>query len=123
MATARCCGTPAAADRRCGRALVSGPASATGEDVAEFHVHGGRRVGGAVCGAIRVLGYMRAAEPASSPARAFENGKLDLTGSEGLDDLIHADTDRQRRQALRQLKACSAIARATGARRSSRPRR
>ena len=41
--------------------------------------------------------------PANSRRRAFENGKLDLTEAEGLDDLIHADTDRQRRQALRQL--------------------
>ena len=42
--------------------------------------------------------------PANSPGARFENGKLDLTEAEGLDDLIHADTDRQRRQALRQLK-------------------
>ena len=47
---------------------------------------------------------MRAAEPGEFTRRAFENGKLDLTEAEGLDDLIHADTDRQRRQALRQLK-------------------
>jgi tRNA modification GTPase len=46
---------------------------------------------------------MRAAEPGEFTRRAFENGKLDLTEAEGLDDLIHADTDRQRRQALRQL--------------------
>ena len=44
------------------------------------------------------------AEPGEFTRRAFENGKLDLTEAEGLDDLIHADTDRQRRQALRQLK-------------------
>ena len=47
---------------------------------------------------------MRAAEPGEFTRRAFENGKLDLTEAEGLDDLIHADTDRQRRQALRHLK-------------------
>jgi tRNA modification GTPase len=47
---------------------------------------------------------VRAAEPGEFTRRAFENGKLDLTEAEGLDDLIHADTDRQRRQALRQLK-------------------
>jgi tRNA modification GTPase len=46
---------------------------------------------------------LRAAEPGEFTRRAFENGKLDLTEAEGLDDLIHADTDRQRRQALRQL--------------------
>ncbi len=47
---------------------------------------------------------MRAADPGEFTRRAFENGKLDLTEAEALDDLIHADTDRQRRQALRQLK-------------------
>ncbi len=47
---------------------------------------------------------IRAAEPGEFTRRAFENGKLDLTEAEALDDLIHADTDRQRRQALRQLK-------------------
>ena len=47
---------------------------------------------------------VRAAEPGEFTRRAFENGKLDLTEAEALDDLIHADTDRQRRQALRQLK-------------------
>ncbi|BAR56991.1 tRNA modification GTPase TrmE [Bradyrhizobium diazoefficiens] len=65
---------------------------------------------------------MRAAEPGEFTRRAFENGKLDLTEAEGLDDLIHADTDRQRRQALRQLQGCSATARATGASESSRLR-
>ncbi|TYO61931.1 tRNA uridine-5-carboxymethylaminomethyl(34) synthesis GTPase MnmE [Bradyrhizobium hipponense] len=80
-----------------------GPASATGEDVAEFHVHGGRAVLSALLAAISDIPNMRAAEPGEFTRRAFENGKLDLTEAEGLDDLIHADTDRQRRQALRQL--------------------
>jgi tRNA modification GTPase len=80
-----------------------GPASATGEDVAEFHVHGGRAVLAALLTAISVVPNTRAAEPGEFTRRAFENGKLDLTEAEGLDDLIHADTDRQRRQALRQL--------------------
>ena len=80
-----------------------GPASATGEDVAEFHVHGGRAVLAALFAALSALADMRAAEPGEFTRRAFENGKLDLTEAEGLDDLIHADTDRQRRQALRQL--------------------
>lgn len=80
-----------------------GPASATGEDVAEFHVHGGRAVLAALFGAISDIPNSRAAEPGEFTRRAFENGKLDLTEAEGLDDLIHADTDRQRRQALRQL--------------------
>ncbi|MDA9430392.1 tRNA uridine-5-carboxymethylaminomethyl(34) synthesis GTPase MnmE [Bradyrhizobium sp. CCBAU 51627] len=80
-----------------------GPGSTTGEDVAEFHVHGGRAVLAALLAAISAIPNTRAAEPGEFTRRAFENGKLDLTEAEGLDDLIHADTDRQRRQALRQL--------------------
>jgi tRNA modification GTPase len=80
------------------------PASATGEDVAEFHVHGGRAVLAALFAALSGFADVRPAEPGEFTRRAFENGKLDLTEAEGLDDLIHADTDRQRRQALRQLK-------------------
>jgi tRNA modification GTPase len=80
-----------------------GPGSATGEDVAEFHVHGGRAVLSALFAALSRIEGLRAAEPGEFTRRAFENGKLDLTEAEGLDDLIHADTDRQRRQALRQL--------------------
>ena len=79
------------------------PASATGEDVAEFHIHGGRAVLSAVFAVLATLDNVRPAEPGEFTRRAFENGKLDLTEAEGLDDLIHADTDRQRRQALRQL--------------------
>jgi tRNA modification GTPase len=81
-----------------------GPASATGEDVAEFHIHGGRAVLAAIFAALAGFENVRAAEPGEFTRRGFENGKLDLTEAEGLDDLIHADTDRQRRQALRQLK-------------------
>ena len=81
-----------------------GPASATGEDVAEFHVHGGRAVLAALFSSLSTIDNLRAADPGEFTRRAFENGKLDLTEAEGLDDLIHADTDRQRRQALRQLK-------------------
>src|ERR1700723_2190377 len=80
-----------------------GPASATGEDVAEFHIHGSRAVQAALFTALSCLENVRAAEPGEFTRRAFENGKLDLTEAEALDDLIHADTDRQRRQALRQL--------------------
>ena len=80
------------------------PASATGEDVAELHVHGGRAVIASVFAALSALENLRPAEPGEFTRRAFENGKLGLTEAEGLDDLIHADTDRQRRQALRQLK-------------------
>src|SRR3954469_14699003 len=81
-----------------------GPKSATGEDVAEFHVHGGRAVLTALFAALSSFENTRAAEPGEFTRRALENGKLDLTEAEGLDDLIHADTERQRRQALRQLK-------------------
>jgi tRNA modification GTPase len=81
-----------------------GPASATGEDVAELHVHGGRAVLAALFAALSALDNVRPAEAGEFTRRAFENGKIDLTEAEGLDDLIHADTDRQRRQALRQLK-------------------
>ncbi|ANW05165.1 tRNA uridine-5-carboxymethylaminomethyl(34) synthesis GTPase MnmE [Bradyrhizobium icense] len=80
------------------------PASATGEDVAEFYVHGGRAVLAALFATLSAFDNVRPAEPGEFTRRAFENGKLDLTEAEGLDDLIHADTDRQRRQALRQLK-------------------
>jgi tRNA modification GTPase len=80
------------------------PSSATGEDVAEFHIHGGQAVLAALFASLSAIENLRAAEPGEFTRRAFENGKLDLTEAEGLDDLIHADTDRQRRQALRQLK-------------------
>src|ERR1700733_15102308 len=81
-----------------------GPASATGEDVAEFHIHGSHAVQAALFTSLSRLENVRAAEPGEVTRRAFENGKLDLTEAEALDDLIHADTDRQRRQALRQMK-------------------
>jgi tRNA modification GTPase len=81
-----------------------GPASATGEDVAELHIHGGRAVLASLFRALSQFDDLRPAEPGEFTRRAFENGKLDLTEAEALDDLIHADTDRQRRQALRQLK-------------------
>src|SRR3954451_23772194 len=79
------------------------PGSVTGEDVAELHVHGGRAVLAALFAVLSGFDGVRAAEPGEFTRRAFENGKLDLTEAEGLDDLIHADTDRQRRRALRQL--------------------
>src|SRR5262249_25463955 len=78
-------------------------ASATGEAVADFHVQGGRAVLAALFAPLSAANDVRAAEPGEFTRRAFENGKLDLTEAEGLDDLIRADTDRQRRQALRQL--------------------
>src|SRR6201982_1200668 len=72
-----------------------GPASATGEDVAEFHVHGGRAVLAALFASFSGVKDVRAAEPGEFTRRAFENGKLDLTEAEGLDDLIRADTERE----------------------------
>src|ERR1700741_4430566 len=80
------------------------PRSATGEDVAELHVHGSRAVLAALFAALSSIENVRPAERGEFTRRAFENGKLDLTEAEGLDDLVHADTDRQRRQALHQLK-------------------
>ncbi len=79
-----------------------GPASYTGEDAAEFHVHGGRAVVEAVLEALAANG-LRLAEPGEFTRRAFENGKLDLTQAEGVADLIDAETEAQRRQALGQL--------------------
>lgn len=82
---------------------MPGPASFTGEDVAEFHVHGGRAVVAGLLEALGGLEGLRAAEPGEFARRAFLNGKLDLTEVEGLADLIDAETEAQRRQALRQL--------------------
>lgn len=79
------------------------PASFTGEDVAELHVHGGRASIAALVGALEELPGLRLAEPGEFSRRAFENDKLDLTAIEGLADLVDAETEAQRRQALRQL--------------------
>jgi tRNA modification GTPase len=78
------------------------PESFTGEDVLEFHTHGGRAVANAMTDAFRSLGF-RLAEPGEFTRRAFENGKMDLTEAEAIADLVHAETDAQRRQALRQM--------------------
>lgn len=80
-----------------------GPASATGEDIAEFHVHGGRAVVAAVLDALAALPGLRPAEPGEFARRAFLAGKLDLAQAEALADLIAADTEAQRAQAQRQL--------------------
>ena len=79
-----------------------GPASFTGEDMAEVHTHGSRAVVSAVIEAVLSLPGTRLAEPGEFARRAFENGKLDLTQVEGLADLISAETEAQRRQALAQ---------------------
>lgn len=69
----------------------------------ELHLHGGRAVVAAICGELSGQHGLRAAEPGEFTRRAFDNGKLDLTAVEGLSDLISADTQAQRRQALHQL--------------------
>jgi tRNA modification GTPase len=84
-------------------AWMPGPHSFTGEDQAELHIHGGPAVRTAV---LRALGRMegcRAAKPGEFTRRAFLNGRMDLSRVEGLADLIDAETEAQRRQALRQL--------------------
>lgn len=80
-----------------------GPNSETGEDVAELQLHGGRAVIAATFAALSRLPGLRPAEAGEFTRRGFENGKLDLTAVEGLADLIYADTEAQRRQAVRQL--------------------
>ncbi len=78
------------------------PASFTGEDVAELHVHGGQAVIAAIIDAALSVAGVRLAAPGEFTRRAFENGKLDLAEAEGLADLVDAETEGQRRQALRQ---------------------
>jgi len=78
------------------------PASFTGEDMAELQVHGGRAVVRAIVEAVLATPGTRLAEPGEFARRAFENGKLDLTEVEGLADLVSAETEAQRRQALAQ---------------------
>jgi tRNA modification GTPase len=78
------------------------PASFTGEDTAEFHVHGGRAVVVAMLAALESLPGFRPAEAGEFTRRAFDNQRLDLTQVEGLADLVQAETEAQRRQALHQ---------------------
>jgi len=79
-----------------------GPASFTGEDCAELHVHGGPAVIAAMAEALSAAG-LRPAEAGEFTRRAFANGKMDLTEAEGLADLIDAETEGQRAQALAQM--------------------
>ncbi|MFL1874060.1 tRNA uridine-5-carboxymethylaminomethyl(34) synthesis GTPase MnmE [Hansschlegelia beijingensis] len=81
---------------------LPGPASATGEDVAELHIHGGRAVVAATLEAALSVPGVRMAEPGEFTRRAFLAGRMDLAEVEGLADLIEAETEAQRRQALRQ---------------------
>jgi tRNA modification GTPase len=76
------------------------PESFTGEDVVEFHCHGGLAVQRALLGAVGSIDGLRAAEPGEFSRRAFRNGRMDLMAAEGLGDLIRARSESQRRQAL-----------------------
>jgi tRNA modification GTPase len=81
---------------------MPGPASYTGEDCAELHLHGGAAVTAAVTDALSALG-LRLAEPGEFTRRAFAAGRLDLAQAEAIGDLIDAETAAQARQALQQL--------------------
>jgi len=76
------------------------PASFTGEDCAELHLHGGRAVVSAILECLSGFSGLRTAEAGEFTRRAFLNGKIDLTGAEALSDLIAAETEAQRRFAL-----------------------
>lgn len=83
---------------------VPGPKSETGEDMAELHIHGGRAIVAAI---FRVLGRIEGFRPAEAgefTRRALLNGKIDVTRVEGLGDLIGAETEAQRRQAVGQFR-------------------
>jgi tRNA modification GTPase len=79
------------------------PKTETGENMAEFHLHGGPAIIKAVLSALARQPGCRLAEPGEFVRRAFENGKIDLAEAEGLADLIEAETEAQRRQAMRQM--------------------
>lgn len=79
--------------------VFPGPASATGEDMVELHLHGGRAVVAAVAAALSRLGLAPAA-PGEFTRRALANGRIDLAEAEGLGDLLNAQTEGQRRSAL-----------------------
>jgi tRNA modification GTPase len=88
---------------RCVALFFPGPASATGEDLLELHVHGSVAVIDAVLGVLTAMDGIRLAEPGEFTRRALENGKLDLLQVEALGDLLCAETAAQLRQAQRQL--------------------
>jgi tRNA modification GTPase len=77
-----------------------GPASVTGEDLAELHVHGGRAVVASILAALSLQPGLRLAQAGEFTRRAFENGRIDLTEAEGLADLLAAETELQRKSAL-----------------------
>jgi tRNA modification GTPase len=82
--------------------VFPGPRSATGEDLVEFHLHGGRAVVAAAEAALSGIAALRSAEPGEFTRRALENGRIDLVQAQGLADLLEAETEQQRRQAILQ---------------------
>ncbi len=80
------------------------PRTETGEDMAEFHLHGGAAIVKALLAVLGRQPACRLAEPGEFARRAFVNGKLDLAQVEGLADLVDAETEAQRRQALGQMR-------------------
>ena len=88
------------------RALIvwfPAPHSFTGEDCAEFHLHGSMAIVRALLACLALFDDCRLARPGEFARRAFEHGKMDLSAVEGLADLIDSETERQRKQALRQM--------------------
>ncbi|WP_417667977.1 tRNA uridine-5-carboxymethylaminomethyl(34) synthesis GTPase MnmE [Roseibium sp.] len=83
--------------------FFSGPSSFTGEDVAELQCHGGRAVVAKLLEVLSGMDGFRPAEAGEFTRRAFDSGRMDLTEVEGLSDLIAAETEAQRRQAVRQM--------------------
>ena len=81
---------------------LPGPNTETGEDMAELHLHGGRAVVAAVLDGLARVPGLRPAVAGEFTRRAFANGRLDLTAVEGLADLVFAETEAQRAQAMRQ---------------------
>jgi tRNA modification GTPase len=90
--------------------VFPGPATATGEDLAELHLHGGKAVVRAVETALAVLPTMRQAYPGEFTRRAFSNGRIDLNQAEGLADLLSAETEWQRRAAAQMVGGAFTIA-------------
>jgi len=80
-----------------------GPRSFTGEDIIEYHIHGGTAIIDAMLSTLSMLPHHRLAIPGEFTRRGFENGKMDLTSAEAIADLIHAETESQRLQALKQM--------------------
>lgn len=80
---------------------LTGPKSFTTEDVLEFHIHSGRAIISSILASLSRIPFCRPAEPGEFTRRAFNGGRLDLTQVEGLKDLVDAETEGQRRIALR----------------------